>query len=129
MKTRLPVVMMVVLCALSFVAPVFALDSKQFHDDLYNWACINAYLDVVMHPGMPGHGSPINSNLPKMLEELDQVKRRVANVIGNIEAPEEMAAAQAVADEFRAMHGFEKEVGEYVSHLLKERAKFLQNHG
>ena len=128
MKTRSALLMMLVLSILSFVQPAFAFDSKQFHEDLYSWACINAYLDAVLHPGVP-HGSTIGSNLPKMFEELDQVKRRVATAINGLETAEELAKAQAVADEFLAMHGFEKEVGAYVSRLLKERGAFIQTQG
>ena len=125
MNIRSTVIAMLVVCVLALGHPVHAFDSKQFHDDLYSWACINAYLDAVLHPGVP-HGSMIGSQLPQKFAELDQVKRRVATVIGGIETIEELDKAQAVADEFLAMHGFEKEVGAYVSHLLKERAKFIQ---
>ncbi|MBF0405846.1 MAG: hypothetical protein HQM10_00715 [Candidatus Riflebacteria bacterium] len=124
MRKILSISILFAFLSLAFSGSAFALDVKSFHKDLNDWACITAYLDVVMHPGFP-HNSPMNSNLPQRLEELDKVKRSVMKVINGIETTEELATAQKVADEFRAMHSFEREIGEYVSQLLKERAKYI----
>ncbi|HNV71800.1 MAG TPA: hypothetical protein PKO06_18995 [Candidatus Ozemobacteraceae bacterium] len=104
--------------------PAFALDEKQMRDDMYSFAAITAYLDVVMHPGVPSSAKDY-AMIGKQLDELDGIKQRLYKQIMSLEAGSEFEKARTVITEFKAMHGFEKEVGHFVGLWLTEREKFL----
>lgn len=106
--------------------PAFALDEKQMRDDMYSFAAITAYLDVVMHPGVPSSAKNY-AMIGKQLDELDGVKRRLYRQIMSLEPGSEFEKARAIVNEFKAMHGFEKEVGHFVGLWLSEREKFLSH--
>ncbi len=119
-------VMLAVVVLLMGSLPAHALDEKQMRDDMNRFAAITAYLDVVMHPGVPSSAKDY-AMIGKQLDELDGVKQRLYKQIMTLEAGSEFEKARSIINEFKAMHGFEKEVGHFVGLWLTEREKFLSN--
>jgi hypothetical protein len=114
---------------MALTCSVWAIDTKQLEKDLWEFAAINAYLDVVMHPGVPRPPSTM-TQIGRQLDRLDAVKRSIYTAIMKLESLAEATKAQEVVDTFKNMHGFEKEVGIYVDQTwLRERIKFLQTQG
>ncbi|HOT28508.1 MAG TPA: hypothetical protein PLU72_09975 [Candidatus Ozemobacteraceae bacterium] len=121
-----------VLLAVVLFSPVmcaWAIDAQKLEKDMWSFAAITAYLDVVMHPGVPHHTPGTMARIGEKLDELDAVKKSIYNAIQSAGSMAELDQARGVVDGFKKMHGFEKDVGHFVGRWVEERAKFLETQG
>ena len=121
-----------VLLAIVLFSPVmsaWAIDAQKLEKDMLNFAAITAYLDVVMHPGVPHNTPGTMARIGAKLDELDAVKKSIYFAIQTAGSMTELDQARAVVDSFNNMHGFEKDVGHFVGRWVEERAKFLETQG
>ncbi|OQA08636.1 MAG: hypothetical protein BWY66_00909 [bacterium ADurb.Bin374] len=121
-----------VLLAIALFSPVmsaWAIDAQKLEKDMLNFAAITAYLDVVMHPGVPHNTPGTMARIGAKLDELDAVKKSIYFAIQTAGSMTELDQARAVVDSFKNMHGFEKDVGHFVGRWVEERAKFLETQG
>jgi len=121
-----------VLLAIALFSPVmsaWAIDAQKLEKDMLNFAAITAYLDVVMHPGVPHNTPGTMARIGAKLDELDAVKKSIYFAIQTACSMTELDQARAVVDSFKNMHGFEKDVGHFVGRWVEERAKFLETQG
>ncbi len=116
----------VVLC-LGFVNPSWSFDGGKLSNAMNIAAATSEWLNIVMHPGMPKPWT--NPLYPQKIKELGEAQKTMSLEIGSIETPEELKAAKAIAESFKASYGCYRDVGYQAEILITEREKFLQLHG